>query len=166
MFRRLLITVAFALWATALPTTDPNDDDFDCYSSFSAWESSSSSFEQPYTTVLVFTTLLLAETKDVDMPLTTLCDGREHALEPYRTYTVTSTQTLESPTLTALYSTYTEASLTCTIAQTACTAISSAYPDSYDYCEIDPPYVPCSSAASLGPASSMRAPEELSFIGI
>jgi hypothetical protein len=70
------------------------------------------------------------------------------ALEPYRTYTVTGTQTLESPTLTALYSTYTETSPTCTIAQTACTAISSAYPDSYDYCEIDPPYVPCSSAAS------------------
>jgi hypothetical protein len=148
MFRKLLAIVAFALRATALPATDPNDDDFECYSSFSAWESSSSSFEQPYTTVLVSTSLLLFETLDADVPLTTLCDGREHAVEPYRTYTVTGTSTLESPSPTALYSTYTEASPTCTIAQTACTAIESAYPDSYNYCEIDPPYVPCSSAAS------------------
>jgi hypothetical protein len=144
---RLLLTAGLAFQAAALPATGPDDDDFECYSSKSAYESSSSEFEQPYTTVLVSTQLIIAETSDDDVPLTTLCDGRVHALEPYRTYSITGTQTLTSPTPTALYSTYTESSPTCTVAETACTAISSAYPDHYGYCEIDPPYVPCTLAA-------------------
>jgi hypothetical protein len=143
----LLLTAGLALQAAALPATGPDDDDFECYSSKSAYDSSSSEFEQPYTTVLVSTQLFIIETSDDNVPLTTLCDGRVHALEPYRTYSITGTQTLTSPTPTALYSTYTEASPTCTVAETACTAISSAYPDTYGYCEIDQPYVPCSSAA-------------------
>jgi len=90
---RLLLTAGLVFQAAALPATGPDDDDFECYSSKSTYESSSSEFEQPYTTVLVSTQLIIAEISDDDVPLTTLCDERVHALEPYRTYSITGTQT-------------------------------------------------------------------------
>ena len=144
--RRLVFAAGLAFHAAALPATGPSDEGFECYSSLSAYDSSSREFEEPYATELVSTAVWISTSKDTNVPLTTLCDGRARAIEPYKVVEVTETETLESPVPTALYSTYTEASPTCVIAETACTAIQSAHPDEYVYCETNPPYVPCTSA--------------------
>ena len=144
--KSLLSIVGLAFQVAALPAADPNGDAFECYSSLSAYASSSQEYEQPYSTSVVSTGVFYDTSTDRNVPLTTLCDGRARPLGPYRTVVSTITDTLQFPTETVLYSTYTEPSPTCTIAPSACAAVQSAYPDKYVFCETEPPYVPCTSA--------------------
>lgn len=142
--RVLLIVTAVFTIATALPATGPYEDDFACFSSYREHDSSSRSFEELYTTEVVNVRERIVNQVDRNVPLTTLCDGRPRALEPYRTFQVTSTETLNPPETTTQYSTYTSPLPTCTIAPTACAAIESAFPDEDSHCETLPSYVPCS----------------------
>lgn len=142
--KKLLSAASVVAIAAALPATDPNDDDFACFSSFREHDSSSWAFEASYTTELVSTRTYIDFSTDKNVPLTTLCDGRPRALESYKTVEVTSTSVLDSPEITTIYSTYTDPGPTCTIAPSACAAIESAYPDDVSHCETPAPYVPCS----------------------
>jgi hypothetical protein len=130
--------------AVALPATDPNDDDFACFSSYREHDSSSWAFEEQYTTEVISTQVWVNEETDTNVPLTTLCDGRPRALESYKTFEVTSTETLDPPGTTTRYSTYTGPSPTCIIAATACAAVESAFPDDVSHCETPAPSVDCS----------------------
>lgn len=155
---KLLATASLILLARALPAADPNDDDFECLSSFHVYDSSSSAFEEQYTTEIISTREWVDVETDKDVPLTTLCDGRPRALESYKLIYTTTTDTLDPPETTTRYSSYTEPSPTCTIAETACTAIRSSfssalseystndapYPTDLPHCETKAPYVPCS----------------------
>lgn len=142
--KTLLSAASIIALAASLPATDPNDDDFACFSSYREHDSSSWAFEEQYTTELVSTREWLDEEIDTNVPLTTLCDGRPRALEPYKTSLVTSTETLDPPEITTRYSTYTGPSPTCTIAPSACAAIQSAFPDDASHCEIPVDPVDCS----------------------
>lgn len=104
---RALLSVAsvFTLVAT-LPATGPNDDDFACFSSYREHDSSSRAFEELYTTEIVSVRERIVKQTDRNVPLSTLCDGRPRALEPYKTFEVTSTETLNPPRSTTRYSTY------------------------------------------------------------
>jgi hypothetical protein len=139
----LEVASAFTLVA-ALPATGPNDDDFACFSSYREHDSSSRAFEELYTTEVASVREWIAKQTDRNVPLTTLCDGRSRALEPYKTFEVTSTETLNPPETTTRYSTYAGSSPTCAIAATACAAIESAFPDDVFHCETPAPYFPCS----------------------
>ena len=102
--KTLLGAASIIALAAALPATDPNDDDFACFSSYREHDSSSWAFEEQYTTELVSTREWVDEATDTNVPLTTLCDGRPRALEPYKTSLVTSTETLDPPEITTRYS--------------------------------------------------------------
>jgi hypothetical protein len=142
--RVLLVVTAIFTTVTALPATGPYEDDFACFSSYREHDSSSRSFEELYTTEVLSIRERIVYQVDRNVPLTTLCDGRPRALEPYKTFEVTSTETLNPPETTTQYSTYTSPLPTCTIAATACAAIESAFPDEVSHCETPVPYVPCS----------------------
>ena len=139
----LVITSVFTLVA-AVPATGPYDDDFACFSSYREYDSSSRSFEELYTTEVVSIYEQIVKKTDRNVPLTTLCDGRPRALEPFKTFEVTSTETLDPPATVTKYSIYTSPTPTCTIDATACAAIQSAFPDEDSHCETLPSYVPCS----------------------
>lgn len=141
--KTLLGAASLISLVAALPATDPNDDDFACFSSYREHDSSSWAFEEQYTTELVSTREWVDEVTDTNVPLTTLCDGRPRALEPYKTSLVTSTETLDPPEITTKYSTYTGPSPTCTIAGSACAPIQSAFPEDVSHCEIPEPHIEC-----------------------
>ena len=142
--RVLLVVTAFSTTVTALPATGLYEDDFACFSSYREHDSSSRSFEELYTTAVVSVRERIVKQVDRNVPLTTLCDGRPRALEPYKTFEVTTTETLNPPEITTQYSTYNSPFPTDTIAATACAAIESAFPDEDSHCEALPSYVPCS----------------------
>ena len=123
----------------ALPATGPDDDDFECFSSFSEYISSSWAVGEQYTTEIWDTITRTVYSTDRDVPLTTLCDGRPRALESYRTVEVLVTSTYDPPVTNTVYSTYTGPSPTCTIDATACAAIKSAFPTDNAPCEIPGP---------------------------
>ena len=139
----LIVTYVLSI-VTALPATGPYENDFACFSSFREYDSSSRSFEKLYTTEIVSVRERPVKQVDRNVPLTTLCDGRPRALEPYKTSEVTTTETLDPPETTTQYSTYNSPNPTCTIAATACAAIKSAFPDENSHCQTLPSYVPCS----------------------
>ena len=139
----MVVTSVFTLVA-AVPATGPYDDDFACFSSYREYDSSSRSFEELYTTEVVSISERIVKKTDRNVPLTTLCDGRPRALEPFKTFEVTSTETLDPPATVTKYSIYTSPTPTCTIDATACAAIQSAFPDEDSHCETLPSYVPCS----------------------
>ena len=121
--RRFLGLSAFVALASCLPAADPNDDDFACWTSKDQYRSSSGQYEGSYFEEFVTTWSHISTTTITDVAITTLCDGKPRLLEPYKTITVTSIETLESPTPTIFQLPYTEPSPTCTIAESACTAI-------------------------------------------
>lgn len=125
--------------AAALPATGPDDDDFECYSSFSEYTSSSWEIQAQYTTVVRDTVTELSTWVDTNVSTTVLCDGRPRALEPYRTSEVLVTSTYDPPETFTEYSRYTGPSPTCTIDATACAAIKSAFPDDDAHCDIPGP---------------------------
>ena len=148
--RRLLFATALTFHATALPTADPDEDDSACWTSSSDYKTSSEQYEESYFTEFV-TEIEHASTSTVtDVSMTTLCDGKARLLEPYKTITVTSTETVESPTPTVFQLPYTEPTPTCTIADSACAALTSAHHLGPKFCFLTKtvPDVPCTSDAS------------------
>jgi len=137
--RVLLSAIPLVALAAALPATSPDDDDFECFSSMSAYTSSSWAFEEQYTTEIWDTVEELSWTTDTNVPLTTLCDGRPRALESYKTFQVVVTQTYDPVLTNTVYSQYTSPGPTCTIDATACAAIQSAFPDDYVPCDVPSP---------------------------
>jgi hypothetical protein len=146
--KHLIFATTLLFQAAALPAANPNDDDFACWTSSHAYLTSSESYEESYSTELVSTAESTSWSTNTDVPLTTLCDGQARALEPYKTIAVTVTETLKSPTPTSFFSTYTEPTPTCTIAESACTAIIASKHLGYKFCTTNPPYIPCTSHAS------------------
>lgn len=141
----VVLSVALVLTlVAALPATGPDNEDFACFSSYREYDSSSRAVGELYTTELVSVQEQTVKQIDRDVPFTTLCDGRPRALEPYKTSYVTSTVTLDPPETITHYSTYVGPSPTCTIAETACAAIESAFPEDESHCTTLAPYVPCS----------------------
>ena len=116
--RRLLLAAALAFHAAALPAADPNDDASDCSSSWSAYESSSAEYEEPYATSIISTTVFDYSVFTFRNGITTLCDGRARGLGPHEFASVVpTTSTLAYPQETVLYSTYTSEPPTCTTEQ-------------------------------------------------
>lgn len=138
---KLLSAASLFALAAALPTntTDPNADDIACFTSLRDHDISSVSYTGESTTEVTSTRVYYSQVTDRDVPMTTLCDGRARALESFKTYEVTMTETLDPPETNTIYAPYTGVSPTCTIAQTACAAVASAFPDEYPRCELPPP---------------------------
>ena len=127
--RHLIFATALAFQAAALPTTDSNSSAADCAASWSAYSSSSSEYEVPYSTSLRSLAYVTEDSYSWEQPLTTLCDGRERGNGPYITVPVTlETYTLD-PWESEMYSTYTSASPTCEVT-TAPTDVETSSPDS------------------------------------
>jgi hypothetical protein len=120
---QLIFAAALAFRAAALPAPDPNDDDFECWTSSNAYMDRSVEFYHSLSTELVSTVEIVSTSTDTNVPLTTLCDGKARALERYKTIEVTVTETLEEPTPSEVFTEYPEPYPTCTIAETACTAL-------------------------------------------
>lgn len=114
--RAVLCIASLLTVVNALPATSPNDNDLACFSSYQDYTSSSLAFGRITTTGVVSIEERISRSIDADVPWTTLCDGRRRALEPYKTFEVTSTVTLDPPRTTTGYSTYDSPSPTCTIA--------------------------------------------------
>ena len=140
LYARILISATSLLaLAAALPATSPDDDDFECFSSYSAYTSSSWEVVEQYITEVWDTYTSLSTIVDRNVSMTTLCDGRPRALEPYRTSEVTLTYTYDEPLTFTVYSEYTSPSPTCTVDATACAAIKSAHPNDNAHCDIPGP---------------------------
>lgn len=148
--RRFLGLSAFVALASCLPAADPNDDDFACWTSKDQYRSSSGQYEGSYFEEFVTTWSHISTTTITDVAITTLCDGKPRLLEPYKTITVTSIETLESPTPTIFQLPYTEPSPTCTIAESACTAIIYSHHLDLKFCTTTrtDTIIPCTSDAS------------------
>jgi hypothetical protein len=145
MMKLLLGSVSLAVLATALPVVDPLADDYECWSSQSAWTHSSEVAANQYTTAPMYTTLESEVSFDEDVPTSTLCDGQLRA-ETAKTIWETTTKTLDPPGTTTIYSSvYTgPPAPTCTVAEPACTSIMLAHPYERPDCQTTEPYVPCS----------------------
>jgi hypothetical protein len=154
--RHLIFAAALAFQAAALPAADPNNDAEECWTSKDNYRKSNEwAFGHSYTE-LVSTDESVSTSIDTDVPLTTLCDGRARALEPYKTILVTVTETLETPTLTTFTSAYTEPSPTCTIAESDCTTIMDTHAGELKHCTLAPTYPPCAAAADATPWCSIN----------
>jgi hypothetical protein len=147
--RRLLLAAALAFHVAALPAADPNDDASDCSSSWSAYESSSAEYEEPYATSIITTTVFDSTFFTFRYGITTLCDGRARGLGPHESaFVVPTTSTLDYPWETVLYSTYTSEPPTCTTEASPDApdaAVQTANPDGDLSVRDD--YVPCNSGS-------------------
>jgi hypothetical protein len=121
--RHLIFATALAFQAAAFPAAEPIDEAKECWTSWDVYKNSSEWYEGQSTTELVSTEEFVSTSVDSDVPLTTLCDGKARALEPYKTVVITETQTLESPTPTTFTRDYTEPSPTCSIGESACSSL-------------------------------------------
>jgi hypothetical protein len=121
---RLLSFSSLIALASCLPAANPDDDDgSECWTSSRNYRDASEAYEQSYFEKLVTTSEHITTSTITDVPMTTLCDGKARLLEPYKTITVTSIETLESPTPTVFQLPYTEPEPTCTIADSACSGL-------------------------------------------
>jgi hypothetical protein len=148
---RLLSFFSIVALASCLPTTNPDDDDSACWTSSSDYRDASEAYEQSYFEKLVTTSEHITTSTITDVPMTTLCDGKARLLEPYKTITVTSIETLESPTPTVFQLPYTEPTPTCTIADSACSGLLYSHHLGLKFCHTTPtpgPIIPCTSDAS------------------
>ena len=156
---RALSVSSLVLLASCLPAAEVFDDGSACLSSWHAYDSAfSSRVEETYTTTLTSETL--RPEFDFDVPYTTLCDGYRRAVVSRTTTPVT---TYDPPTVTTLNQVYTEPEPTCTIPETACTAIVSTYASFLsDYITNDGPspkathcntYVPCNTYCRIHDSS-------------
>jgi hypothetical protein len=101
--------------AAALPAIDPNDDDFACFCSYREHDSSSWVSKKQYNIKVTGVREWISLETDTDVPLTTLCNGQPRALESYKSFEVTSTETPDLSGTTARYATP-----TFTTAKSAC----------------------------------------------
>lgn len=144
--KSLLGIASLNLLVTALPAADPNDDDFQCLSSWHSWDASSS--QNQYTTTVVSSIVHVTDIIDPNVPLSTLCDGR-----PRGQFTQSSsTETYDPPSTQTIYNPLTTGTPTCTIAETACTPILSSYTSSLS------DYLSSSSASPGAPHCSTYVP--------
>jgi hypothetical protein len=116
-----------------LNLADPNDDDFECLSSWHAHDSAAQSFSDASVVTVTYSAYTDEYTEtDSNVPLTTLCDGRARALESYK-YTTTTETSYYTPAVTYRdWPEYTEPTPTCKIATTACTPIMASYSSAQD----------------------------------
>jgi hypothetical protein len=121
--RQLIFAAAIACQVAALPAADPKDDASECSSSWSAYESSSLEYEEPYATSIISTTVYDVRSWSYGQPITTLCDGHPRGNGPWAITSVPETSTLDPPETTVLYSAYPSDPPTCATAQ---------YPDAPD----------------------------------
>jgi hypothetical protein len=145
--RQLIITTALAFQAAALPAADPIDEPKECWTSLDDHWSSSWQYDGA-ATELVSTEEWVWTSVDSDVPLTTLCDGKARALEPYKTAVITETETLETPTLTTFTRAYTEPSPTCTIGESACSSLVYTHDLFPRYCDLAQTYPPCATTSA------------------
>ena len=114
--------------ASCHPAADPVDTNSACLSSWHAYDSSTSSwFEEEHPTTAVLTTEVMEPGFDYNVPYTTLCDGYRRAVV---SRTTTQTVTYDPPMTTTFNQGYPGPEPTCMIAETACTAILSAFSSS------------------------------------
>jgi hypothetical protein len=147
--RHLIVATALAFQAaTALPAAGPNDDAEECWTSQDAYRLSVEYAIGHSYTELVSTEEWVSTSTDSDVPLTTLCDGKARALEPYKTVLVTVTETLETPTLTTFTSEFTGPSPTCTIGESECSAIVDAHPTDIRHSTFSKTYPPCAATSA------------------
>jgi hypothetical protein len=111
--RHLILATVLAFQAAALPTADSNSSAADCDASWSAYSSSSSEYELPYSTSTISTAVVTSDSYSWETPLTTLCDGRARGNGPYITVHVPVETYPLDPWESEMYSTYTGASPTC-----------------------------------------------------
>jgi len=160
IINRVVAFSSLLLLASCLPAAELVDDGSACLSSWHAYDSSSwSRVQETYTTVLTSETL--QPEFDFNVPYTTLCDGYRRAVISRTTTPVT---TYDPPTTSTLNHIYTEPEPTCTIPETACTAIISTYESSRsDYITNDGPsplathcntYVPCNTYCRIHDSSA------------
>jgi hypothetical protein len=140
--RHLIFATALTFQAAALPAADPIDEPKECWTSWDDYWTSSQYYDGQ-STELVSTEEWVWTSVDSDVPLTTLCDGKARALEPYKTAVITETETLESPTLATFTRAYTEPSPTCTIGESACSSLLYTHDLNLRYCTLAPTYPPC-----------------------
>jgi hypothetical protein len=145
--RHLIFATALAFQAAALPAADPIDEPKECWTSSDDYWSSSWQYDGA-ATELVSTEEWVWTSVDSDVPLTTLCDGKARALEPYKTAVITETETLETPTLTTFTRAYTEPSPTCTIGESACSSLVYTHDLIPRYCTLSPTYPPCTATSA------------------
>jgi hypothetical protein len=152
----LFFAAVLAFRAAALPVTESHDDAWSsCSSSFSAYSSSWSEYELPYTTT-IYTTTYETELYSFEQPLTTLCDGRERGNGPYSRYWTETSEELDPPLTTTLSSIYQEPYPSCTEFTDAATrdaAVQTFNPDSVLFPRADQVACPgpCSIAAQGNP---------------
>jgi hypothetical protein len=126
---RALGLAPFFFLASCLPAAELVDDASACLSSWHAYDSSSSSWNvEGHSTTAVLTTEVQYPKFDFDVPYTTLCDGYRRAVTSRAT---TPTVTYDPPKTTTLNQGYPEPKPTCSIDDTACTAILTEYSSSY-----------------------------------
>jgi len=163
---RFLRFSSFIVLASCLPAVDPNDeDDHACWTSSDQYRASSEQYEESYFEKLVTTWEHISTTTITDVSITTLCDGKPRLLEPYKTITVTSIETLESPTPTVFQLPYTEPTPTCTIAESACAALRSSHHLGVKYCTTSRTWsiIPCTSDASQSCEIHSGSPKTLLY---
>lgn len=137
MSRNLCIfgSACLVVLAKALPAPDPVDDgSLECLSSLHSYDLAESSWSAVLVTQIVSSSPY-AGALETNVPYTTLCDGRPRAVETH----YTTAYTTYEPPLTVTHpqgdwdpagitdSVYTEPVPTCTIAQSACTALLSSW---------------------------------------
>jgi hypothetical protein len=141
--KHLIFATAFAFQAAALSATEPIDEAKECWTSWEDYRSSSEWYQYQSTTELVSTEEFVSTSVDSDVPLTTLCDGKARALEPYKTAVITETETLESPTPTTFTRDYTEPSPTCSIGESACSSLIYTHDLNQRHCTLAKTYPGC-----------------------
>jgi hypothetical protein len=125
---RVLSLSSLILLAYALPAADLVDNNSACLSSWHAYDSSTSTWnEGEHPTTAVIATKVGEPAFDFNVPYTTLCDGYRRAVV---SRTTTQTVTYDPPMTTTFNEGYPGPAPTCTIAEAACTAILSSYSSS------------------------------------
>lgn len=155
LIQGLLSLSTLVLFAFSLPAPEQADGPSACLSSWHSYDAASTAwFAQTFTVTL--TTEILRPDFDYEVPYITLCDGYRRAVV---SRTTTRTTTYDPPTITTMSHIYTEPAPTCTIGESACTAILSSRSSSMsDYLTNDGPspgqphcttYIPCNTYCAI-----------------
>jgi hypothetical protein len=122
---RFLGVSSLILLASALPASDPVDNDSACSSSWKTYDSSWRSwYDEEHPTTAILTAEVLDPEFDYNVPYTTLCDGYRRAVVSRAT---TPTLTYEPPMTTTFNQGYPGPEPTCTIGEAACISMFSSY---------------------------------------
>jgi len=122
---RALAFSSLAVLASSLPAAEPGDENSACSSSWISYDSAWTAwYDEDHPTTTVLTTEVGYPEFDYSVPYTTLCDGYRRAVTSRATVPTT---TYDPPKTSSFQESYPEPEPTCTIAETACTAIISSY---------------------------------------